>query len=295
MTENRIDIFLDYLSFQRKYSDNTVQAYRRDLQEFRSFILNRFDEADLTAVKSAWIRNWVAELVEEKRSPKTVNRKISALNSFYRFLKRENLIDIVPVQVVKTLKAGKKLPSYIEKDEMDRLMDSLVFDGGYDTALRSMIVSLLYHTGIRRAELIGLKTANVMQESGAIKVLGKRNKERIIPVGPELISHVNSFLQAKEEAGIDSDWFLTLPNGKPLYPKFVYNTITTLLGNFTRASRRSPHVLRHSFATHMLRNGADLNAIKELLGHSNLAATQIYTHNSIDHLKKVHKSLHPKS
>lgn len=295
MTEKHIGKFLDFLSFQRKYSLNTVQAYASDLKEFTAFINEVFDENDLTKVSGPQIRNWVASLMESGRSPRSVNRKISTLKSFYSFLKKENEIKSVPTNVVKTIKAGTKLPAYVEQDEINRLMDQLDFRTDYPSVLNSMVISLLYHTGIRRAELIGLKVRDVSLSGGTIKVLGKRNKERIIPIGDELVEHLNLFLVSRNSEGLESDLLLVLPNGKPLYPKFVYNTITSALGNFTRATRRSPHVLRHSFATHMLRNGADLNAIKELLGHSNLAATQIYTHNSIDHLKKLHKSLHPKS
>lgn len=296
MSKKHVNTFLDYLSFQRKYSGHTIDAYKRDLRDFRDFLSITFDIDDLSKADSGQIRNWVADLVANGQSNSSVNRKISSLRSFYRFLKRENVISVVPTQTVKTLKRGKKLPNYIEADDMSRMMDGLHFDEDYEQSLRSIIISLLYHTGMRRAELISLKISDIDLNNGTLKVLGKRNKERIIPIGKELVGQLRSFIDMREREFSDQDSLLLLPStGKPLYPKYVYNTVNSMVSIYSENARKSPHTLRHSFATHMLRNGADLNAIKELLGHSSLAATQVYTHNSIEHLKSLHKSLHPKS
>ncbi|MCB9260975.1 MAG: tyrosine-type recombinase/integrase [Flavobacteriales bacterium] len=281
--------FLDYLKYQKSYSPNTVEAYSKDLDHFASFIEIHAGNVNLLEVKPNQIRTWVVSLSDQKLKPTSINRKLSTLKSFYRYLVRQQFIQANPATEVRNLKVPQRIPQYARVSEMNQFFDALKDSeiGNLEVA----VISLLYGTGIRRAELIGLKTRNVDLSAGHIKVFGKGKKERIVPIGQELVQ----ILSAYHAQNYSSDNFFVLPkSGKPLYDKWVYNCVNKMLTKFSKVSKKSPHILRHSFATHLLQNGAEISAIKELLGHSSLASTQIYAQSDIVHLKKIHK-LHPKS
>ncbi|MCB9246874.1 MAG: tyrosine-type recombinase/integrase [Flavobacteriales bacterium] len=294
MQEKYINAFVDYLSFQRKYSPHTLEAYRTDLYQFSQFISRQFEYTDPVEADRDSIRSWIVELVEEGVSPRSVNRKLSSLKSFYKYMLREGVLKLNPAANVRNVKTPERLPKALRVQDVNAMMDQFDFRGTYNDVLGQTILSLLYHTGIRRAELIGLRDIDTDLVNGRIKVMGKRRKERILPLGREAISHLGTYKELKVELGLKGEHFFLTEKGNMLYPALVHRLVQSNLSIWTNSSQKSPHVMRHSFATHLLRNGADLNAIKELLGHSSLSATQIYTNNSIEHLKEVHKK-HPKS
>jgi integrase/recombinase XerC len=285
--------YLDYLSFQKSYSEHTVSAYRKDLGQYQQFQLNFFEEESPIKAQSTFIRSWVVALVESGLKPSSVNRKLSTLKSFFKYLRMLGHVEVNPASGVRNLKLPHKIPSYVRKAESDKMFDDLARMES-ESPLESAVLTLLYNTGIRRAELIGLKRSNVDLANGQMKVFGKGKKERIVPLGKEVSNCLKNYEQHRDELNIPSDAFFILPNGKPLYPKWVYNCVNKWLTQYSNVEKKSPHVLRHSFATHLLQNGAEIAAIKELLGHASLASTQIYAQSDIAHLKKVHK-LHPKS
>jgi integrase/recombinase XerC len=287
--------FLTQLKYQKKYSKHTLLAYQTDIEQFQKFLLHHFEISKLQEAQAEHIRTWVVHLSDRGIKARSINRKISSLKSLYQWLKKNNLVSVIPTTALKALKTPKGLPKYVEQDEMDSVLDQLPLSGDYNEALECAVFVLLYHAGIRNAELIGLQESNVNWTGNTVKVLGKRNKERIIPIGDEAIQFLYNYYKIRKEVYPSSNHFFLTLKGKPLYPKFVYNIVNRYLKVFSSVDQKSPHVLRHSFATHMLRNGADLSAIKELLGHSSLAATQVYTHNDIQHLKEIHQQLHPKS
>jgi len=292
-TARLIQNYLDYLSFQKSYSEHTTAAYLNDLEQYHTFQIEQFDETSLIKAKSTFIRSWVVSLMESGLKPTSVNRKLSTLKSFYKYLRMISEVEVNPASGVRNLKLPHKIPSYVRKAESDKMFDDLMHAGD-DHILESTVLALLYNTGIRRAELIELETKHVQLDRGQIKVFGKGKKERILPLGKEIIATLSKYLSHREAQNIPSKHFFILPNGKPLYPKWVYNCVNKWLKQYSNVEKKSPHVLRHSFATHLLQNGAEIAAIKELLGHASLASTQIYAQSDIAHLKKVHK-LHPKS
>lgn len=285
--------YLDYLSFQKSYSEHTTTAYLKDLQQFVYFQEESFDESSLLQTKSIYIRSWIVSLVEAGLKPTSVNRKLSTLKSFYKYLRMMGQVETNPASGVRNLKLPHKIPSYVRKSESDKMFDDLL-EAGEETLLETAVLALLYNTGIRRAELISLKIQDVNIEGSQIKVFGKGKKERIVPLGREVKEVLKKYLSKRLEQKNPSTHFFILPTGKPLYPKWVYNCVNKWLQRYSNVEKKSPHVLRHSFATHLLQNGAEIAAIKELLGHASLASTQIYAQSDIAHLKKVHK-LHPKS
>lgn len=295
--------FLAYLQFEKRYSKHTITAYRKDLEEFVKYSSDSFSIDDCRAVTGDMVRSWIVNLIEipgKADSPKTVRRKISALKSFYKFLLREQIVDNNPARKIILPKISKRLPEFVTAEKMDML--STPDPGAFDfKSLRDyLIVEILYNTGIRLSELCSLKTEDVSFGNCTLKVLGKRDKERIIPFSDELKKSLSTYLEKKkifltdiiyEQAGL----LLVTDRGQPLYPKFVYRVVKKQLSQVTSQKKKSPHVLRHTFATHMLNNGAELNSVKELLGHASLAATQVYTHNTIEKLKQVYKQAHPKA
>ncbi|MCO4818219.1 MAG: tyrosine-type recombinase/integrase [Bacteroidetes bacterium] len=285
--------YLDYLSFQKSYSSHTVDAYLKDLEQFGAYQAKEFDVSAFQETNTAIIRSWVVFLMEAQMTATTVNRKLSTLKSFFKYLRMMDVIEVNPAAKVRNLKLPAKIPSYVRKAEANRLFDDISSVTG-EASLESTVMALLYNTGIRRAELIGLKAEDVDLVKGQIKVFGKGKKERIVPIGKEMVSQLEKYITTSREQENPSNHFFVLPNGKPLYPKWVYNCVNKWLKQYSNVEKKSPHVLRHSFATHLLQNGAEIAAIKELLGHSSLASTQIYAQSDIAHLKKVHK-LHPKS
>jgi integrase/recombinase XerC len=292
-----ISAFLDYLKFQKRYSSHTVVAYRTDLIDFFDFLQGQYQTEHLSEIKPTFIRTWLAGLKEQEQSAKSINRKISTLRSFFKFQMRQGKISISPMATIVSPKQNKRLPHYVEKKDTDTLFNHVEFADDFTGLTARLVIELLYHTGMRQAELINLKDHQIDFHRAAIKVFGKGSKERIIPVSEALLTSISEYQQAKKEAfpehGIPN--LLMRPNGHALYPKWVYNTVKKHLSLVTTIEKKSPHVLRHTFATHLSNNGADLNAVKELLGHSSLAATQIYTHNTIEKLKDIYKKAHPKA
>ena len=292
-----IQEFLNYLTYQKRYSKHTIISYENDLRAFFDFILVEYKISAVNEVNPSIVRTWLASLKENKFSSKTINRKISSLKAFFKYQLRLKKITVNPVATVSSLKVSKRLPSFVEEKAIKTLSDHDFFGDNFEGKTHFLIFELLYQTGIRRSELINLKESDINKSAGTIKVLGKGNKERIIPVNNKLLATIDSYISAKrtEFPEIIFEELLVNKKAKPLNPKYVYNVVKSNLSKVSTSQRKSPHVLRHSFATHLTNNGAQINAIKELLGHSSLAATQIYTHNSIEKLKEVHKQAHPKS
>jgi integrase/recombinase XerC len=290
--------FLNYIQFERRYSIHTLNAYAKDMEQFALFLNLTYQIEKAGDIEFVFVRSWIATLMEEGNSPRTVNRKISALKSYFRYLLKTGKIDHNPILKISGPKVRKKLPVFIEEKSMDLLSNNLEELNSYTTIRDRLVVELFYATGIRRAELIQLQEKDFNLQNRLIKVLGKRNKERLIPVHKEIIPMVKSFLSLKEmefnNLATDSNFFLSI-KGKKMYPKLVYQIVNNYLSQVSTQKKKSPHVLRHTFATHMLNHGADLNAVKELLGHANLSATQVYTHNTIEKLKNIYKQAHPKA
>ncbi|MFA5244078.1 MAG: tyrosine-type recombinase/integrase [Pedobacter sp.] len=291
-----IDRFIRFLQFEKRFSPNTVTAYKKDLEQFSSFLLTGGNH--LQNIDHQHVRGWMVELMEHGADPKTINRKISSLRSFYKFLQREDLIQFNPMVQVKGPKTPKRLPVIITEQKMDYLLDSSnIFSDDFSGYRDRLIIELLYGTGMRLSELVGLKEENFNSYEQYIKVLGKRNKERIIPLNSSLAKSIENYINLKITQKFDtrSSVLIVTNEGRDVYPKFVYRIVKSVLSMVSTHKKRSPHILRHSFATALLDHGADLNAIKELLGHSSLAATQVYTHNSIEKLKLIYKQAHPKA
>jgi len=287
------DNFIQYLQFEKRLSGHTLVAYTNDLTQFFKFLDTTYEIKNISEVNHTAIRSWIVSLMEQKITPRSVNRKITTLKTFYKFLLRQGVLVESPMLKILSPKTSKRLPDFVEKEKMDELIDNSGFGDDFEGRRNKLIIELFYATGIRLSELINLKTSDVNLHSGQLKVLGKRNKERIVPFSNELKRSIEDYLEIK----IDSDVveFFVSNSGKKLYEKFVYRLVNNYLSMVTTADKKSPHVLRHTFATHMLNNGADLNAIKELLGHANLSATQVYTHNTVEKLKNIHKQAHPKA
>jgi integrase/recombinase XerC len=277
-------------------SDHTLIAYRNDLEQFRAFIAQQFDLEDTTLIKHIHIRSWLAELKEQQQRERTLQRKISAVKSFFRYLMRMGVVTQNPTRQVSVPKAPKRLPVFLEENQTKLIEEELQFSEGIEGDTERLILELLYQTGIRRAELVQLRESDIEFSRKQIKVLGKRNKERLIPVSDELLIDLRHYMDSKRKIFNQAGKFLlSLKSGEQVYPQYVYRVVQKYLKRITTLSKKSPHVLRHTFATQLSNNGAELNAIKELLGHSSLAATQIYTHNNIDRLKEVYRKAHPKS
>ena len=289
--------FYKYLEFQKRFSTHTLLAYKTDLEQFHTFLNTKNGIDNIIEANHFHIRSWIVDMLQEKISPKSINRKLSCLNSFYKYLLQRSEIKINPMRKVQTPKENKRLPNYIKEENLDKLFNEIPFALDYEGLRDKAMLSTLYNCGLRRAELINMQISDLDLLKQELKVLGKRSKERIVPFGNDLTSILNDYLDIREKkfGSVDDDFLFVTSKGKKLYPKFVYNLVNKYLSKVTTNEKRSPHILRHSFATHLSNNGADLNAIKELLGHSNLAATQIYTHNSIEKLKEVYKQAHPKA
>jgi integrase/recombinase XerC len=288
--------FIDYVKFEKRYSGHTVIAYQNDLTEFLLFIKEKYEETEPARISAPMIRSWLVSLRNDNIQPRSINRKLSALRSWYKFLLKNKKIEANPLQKINPPKSGKRLPVFVERIPMDRLLHQIELPDTFEGHTQRLIVELLYATGIRRSELINLKIMDIDHSAGTIKVLGKGSKERIIPISTELLGKMDAY-QAEKDQMVSSDlpFLLVTGKGKKLYPEFVYRSVKKMLGLVTTLEKKSPHVLRHTFATHLVNNGADLNAVKELLGHANLSATQIYTHNTIEQLKSVYEQAHPHS
>jgi integrase/recombinase XerC len=288
--------FYRYIEFEKRYSPQTLISYKTDLQQFASFLDDEFKVSPSEA-KAFQIRSWLSGLIFQGNTPRSVNRKISSLKSFFHFLEYGNKITENPMDKVSAPRVGKKLPVFVTEENMRVLFENCDFAEDFPGLRDRLILEILYSTGIRLAELVSLTHKNIDVKSERIKVKGKGNKERVIPMIKPLVESYQKYLKAKDElfgAGFSEYVFVT-NKGKKVYDKFVYRVVNFYLSNHTTVGKRSPHVLRHSFATHMLNQGADINAIKELLGHSSLSATEVYTHNTVEKLKKVYKQAHPKA
>lgn len=287
--------FLAYIEFEKRYSPHTVVAYRNDLEQFFGYLLATYSISDIQDVTHPMIRSWLVHLMENKISPRSVNRKLTTLKSLYRFLIREGLVGQNPMRRIISPKSAKRLPAFIEQEKMARLFDTRTGDGGYVSMRDNLILELFYATGMRLSELVNLRETDIDFHNDTIKVLGKRNKERLIPFSNKLAGLLMDYMREKARIfGDNPDLFLTAKGAK-IYPRLVYLVVKKSLAEVSTSAKRSPHVLRHTFATHMLNNGAELNAVKELLGHASLSATQVYTHNTIEKLKSIYKQAHPKA
>ena len=288
--------YINYLKFEKRYSVHTVIAYQEDLNQFINFYKSYSSDHSWKLVTNKDIRSWIADMVENKQSSRTVNRKLSCVKSFYLFLNKKNLFPKNPAKLVVAPRNKKSLPKFIEEKQINFLIDEIDFSNDFEGIRNHLIISLFYYTGMRLSELIGLKEASLDIKESKIKVLGKRNKERIIPLHREVIKLIKRYLEARQiQLNNEKTSYLFITNkNKKFYPKLVYNIVNKSIAQVSTIEQKSPHILRHTFATHMLNNGADLNAIKELLGHANLAATQVYTHNSFEKLKKAYKQSHPR-
>lgn len=286
-----IETFLKYLEYEKRYSKHTIVSYHTDLNQFQQFLSKNFPELTLSAVDYRVLRSWIVSLVDDKIENTSVNRKIAALRSFYKFLLKREYIKEDPTWKLKVLKKSKKLPQFVNEDDMVRLLDQVEFEEDFVSLRNKLILEIFYGTGIRLAELLNLKEQDINFHNQTIKVLGKRNKERIIPFSNSLKGSIKKYQGVKTTS---SDYLLTTDSGKQLYPMLVYRIVKKYL-SLVNVDKRSPHVLRHTYATHLLNKGAELNAVKDLLGHTSLAATQVYTHNSIEKLKSVFKKAHPKA
>ncbi|HRS53704.1 MAG TPA: tyrosine-type recombinase/integrase [Bacteroidales bacterium] len=292
-----IDNFITYIKSEKRLSIHTVKAYHTDLLLFSNFLLKEYGFAEPELANFYQIRQWIVYLIENKISPRSVNRKISTLKAYFRFLLKEKLINENPLSKLITPKTYKKLPVFVDNDSINSLLDNdNLFSADFKGVRDRIVIEILYNTGIRLSELINLKNEDIDLEECTIKVLGKRNKERIIPFSKKLLEIIKLYIHKRKEINIiDHTYFLLTNKGEKLYPKFVYRIVNKYLSIITKLDKKSPHVLRHTFATHMLNNGANLDAIKELLGHANLSATQIYTHITIEKLKNVYKQAHPRA
>ncbi|OUW35022.1 MAG: integrase [Flavobacteriaceae bacterium TMED179] len=291
-----VSAFLEYISLEKKYSKHTIKSYEADLLAFKTFLETEDISTELKLVTYSEIRTWVVYLIQSGNSSRTVNKKVSALRSYYKFLLGIGSVEVSPLKEHKALKTDTKVALPFSQLEIKTLFDSDIFPKNYNGSMIRTMLQLLYFTGIRRAELINLKDQNIDFSEGLIKVLGKRNKERLLPLLPEIKDELTLLLQLQKKLKIikQDDFFFVNEKGKKLSNSFVYQSVKTYLGKVSTKTKRSPHVLRHSFATHMLDQGADLNSIKDLLGHSSIAATQNYTHSSMSKIQEIYNKTHPR-
>ena len=287
--------YLDYLLLVKRYSSHTVKAYRTDLKLFESYLKDIYS-ISIDKANHAMIRSWLVKELNKGNSARTVNRKITTLKSFYKYLFKEQKIKQNPTSRISYSKTSKKLPQFVGLSDMNELLDKLKFEENFSGFRDKLIIEVFYSTGIRLSELINIKSTDVDCLKSQIKVLGKRNKERLIPLTKELQKSIEGYMILRnKQKVIDRSYLFLTDSGKKLNPSMVYRKVNKILNNVTTLEKKSPHVLRHTFATHMLNNGADLNVIKELLGHASLSATEVYTHNSIDQLKEIFKNAHPRA
>ena len=286
-----LDGFIDYLVSEKRFSEHTAIAYKKDLEQFMEHTGISARE-DLNEISSRVIRGWIVQLMDDDYEPSSVNRKISSLRTFYRWMMKEGIVQENPMRLVRGPKMNKRLPVFIQKKELlPERLDEFTSDG-FSGERDRLMLEMFYQTGMRASELISLKDRDV--HSGSIKVLGKRNKERIIPISSDLFKLIQSYRQKRQEIDPSSSTLFILESGKELYPKFVYRKINSFLNQISEVKKKSPHVLRHTFATHMLNNGAGLEVLKEILGHANLSATQVYTHNSFSEISNIYAKAHPR-
>jgi integrase/recombinase XerC len=289
--------FLQYLQIEKRYSTHTIRSYQNDLDQFFTFISSNDMPADPGEMSSHHIRAWIVSMMDNGITSVSVHRKISCLRVFFKYLRKEGAVKDDPLEKVVLPRRKKTLPVFVGEEELDTLLDKNNFGDDFSGIRNRTIIEMLYLTGMRRSELIGLRNNNVDLSEATVKVTGKRNKQRIIPLTRPFIARLEEYIKLRNEEpeSENKEWFFITEKGNKLYDKYVYNVVKRYLSMVTTIEKRSPHILRHTFATHMLNHGADLNTIKEFLGHANLSATQIYTHNTFEKLKKIYKQAHPRA
>ena len=292
-----IEKFIEYLQIEKKYSVNTLAAYKKDLTEFQLFINENYDKSVIENVDYKIVRSWIVQLVNKNLSNRSINRKVSSLKSFFKFLVKTDTINSSPLIAHKPLKQSKKIQVPFSKDEIGTLLDSGLFKNDYKGVLQKTIISFFYFTGVRRIELINLKVSDINMNSSTIRIMGKKNKERIIPMLPRLKESINEYLKIKSQEfnNKTSQNLFISKSGIQLSEKYVYRTVNEYFKLVSPKVKKAPHVLRHSFATHLINEGADINSVKELLGHSSLSATQVYSHTSMERIKQVFRNTHPRA
>ena len=289
------DSFIKFLRQERRLSNHTVISYEADLKQFQSFFSDYSSNQKIETADKRAIRSWIVELSLKNLSPKSINRKIATLKSFFKFLIKREIIEVNPTANINSLKTDQKIPNFIKEKDINYLFDNLKVENNFEGQRDLLILELLYGTGIRISELINLKTKNINITKKEIKVLGKRNKERIIPIHDHILIQIDRFTNKKNDIISDQEYLLCTKKGDQLYPMLIYRIVKKHLSSLINSKQYNPHLLRHTFATHILNKGGDLNSIKDLLGHESLAATQIYTHNSIEKLKETFKASHPRA
>ena len=290
--QQQINKFLDHLKFEKRYSKHTIRSYSNDLLKFDAYLNDFYDGVKFNSIESIHVRSYMVFLLENKLAKSSVARKISAVKSLFKFFLKQQMVSSSPVNLIETPKLEKRLPSFLKEDEIINLLKVIEFDDTFFGLRDKLLITLFYQTGIRLSEIIGLKNHSIRTEE--IKVLGKRNKERIIPLSNTTLLLIQEYKRIKDIEFPNSSFFFITDKGNKMYEKFVYRKVNYYLSIVSSKHKKSPHILRHTFATHMLNNGADLNAIKELLGHENLSATQVYTHNTFQKLKSIHEQSHPR-
>lgn len=291
-----IEKYIKYLRYEKNYSLHTEISYSKDLHQFAEFLSLHFPDVDIKSVDNDVIRMWIVSLMEDKMSPRSVNRKLSALKSFYKYLLRIGEMSSNPMKKIVGPKTSKPIPAFVNNSDMDKILDEAGVEDDFESFRNHVMIELFYVTGIRRAELLGLKDVDIDFGSKTIQVTGKRNKQRLIPVSDDMLLLIEQYMTMRnEEVENQSGYFFVKKDGEKLYPMMIHRIVTESLKQISTLSKTSPHILRHSFATGMLNNGADINAVKELLGHSSLAATEVYTHTSFEELKKIYNKAHPRA
>lgn len=291
-----IEKFIDYLRLEKNYSNHTITAYKTDLNNFSQYLVESELNIEIEHVDYKIIRLWILKMVNQNISNRSINRKISSLKSFYKFLIKTDTVKVSPLVAHSPLKQSKKIQVPFSKEEVNNLLDNNYFKDDYNGILKKTIITFFYFTGVRRIELISLKSSNVNLDSSTLKIMGKRNKERIIPILPKLKKTIINYINSKSKNLINSEpnLFFLSKNGKQLSEKFVYRTVNEYFKIVSPKIKKAPHVLRHSFATHLINEGADINSVKELLGHTSLSATQVYSHTSMERIKEVFQNSHPR-
>lgn len=292
-----VERFLEHIEYEKRYSKNTVIAYRKDLEQYQQFLLSHYDLENTGDARHEMIRSWMVYLMESGITTRSINRKVTCLKSFYKYLVKEDVLQVNPMNRIIAPKTSHRLPAFVEEEKMDLLLDEIKFPEGFSGMRDRLVLELFYGTGMRLSELTGLTEGDTDISGGAIKVTGKRNKERIIPLSNRMARLIESYMEEKRRAFPETTHsnLIVTDTGKAAYGRMIYRIVNQYLKAVTTIQKKSPHVLRHTFATHMLNKGADLNAIKEILGHASLAATQVYTHNTIEKLKTIYKQAHPKA
>ncbi len=287
--------FLEYIQFQKRYSKHTSISYKTDLEQFFSFISSQYDISSITDIKATYIKSWLAQLRQDTNTAKTINRKASTLKSFFKYQLKMGGVTVSPMTTIITPKIVKRLPEFVQEKDMVGLLTAPEFSEDWNIKTYELVIRLFYATGMRLSELINLTESQIDMYNGQLKILGKGNKERILPISGTLVDQIKQYIFEKKDIDTIVQNLFVTKKGKALQPRIVYQQIKNKLAEITTIKKKSPHILRHTFATHLMNNGADLNAVKELLGHSSLAATQVYTHNTIEKLKAVYKNAHPKA